>query len=158
MKYLRIFNRASAALFLLTALLVPVGYHFGIPAMSAQNAPSSFVVTYLQGSASAGAAALGNGVPAIMYGYNTIACQVISASFSGTITFEETIDGTDWVSAAGYPSGGTTSAGSATYVTTVTGAGIWTFPIPATAMFWARISTYNSGAVTVVALVASSAK
>jgi hypothetical protein len=133
--------------------LLPAGRTPTVPSAAAQVQPSAFLAVPLQSAA----VATGNGQPATMVGYNTVCCQVLG-TFVGTITFEETLDGTNWVSSAGYPSGGTASASSATYTTTATAPGIWTFPIPARYQFRARISAYTSGSITVNALVASSAR
>lgn len=64
-------------------------------------------------------------------------------TFSGTITFEATCDGTNWVAAAMTPVG--QPPAYATAVTSATTTGIWSAPTNAYAGFRARCSTYSSG-------------
>lgn len=60
-------------------------------------------------------------------------------SFSGTITFEATVDGSDWVAIKGTPLGSTTGASSTTSV------GIWQVPVQGMNQFRARFSTATAG-------------
>lgn len=72
--------------------------------------------------------------------------QITSAGTSCTVTYEQSIDGTNWFVVYGYLPGSLNS----TMATTSTVAGIWTFPILAR-FFRARVSTYGSGTVSALA-------
>jgi hypothetical protein len=62
-----------------------------------------------------------------------------------TITFESTIDGTNWIAQPMIVAAGT-------YATTLAAPGLVRLPIDASIKaFRARISTYGSGAITIVA-------
>lgn len=67
----------------------------------------------------------------------------ITGTFSGTITFEATCDGTNWVAASMVPVG--QQPAYATAVTSATAVGIWSAPTNAYTAFRARCSTYSSG-------------
>jgi hypothetical protein len=67
----------------------------------------------------------------------------ITGTFSGTITFEETCDNTNWVAVSMIPVG--QQPAYATAVTTATAVGIWSAPTFAYTGFRARCSTYTSG-------------
>lgn len=67
----------------------------------------------------------------------------ITGTLSATITFEATVDGTNWVAASMIPVG--QQAAYATAVTTATAAGIWSANTNAVAGFRARCSAYTSG-------------
>ena len=82
-----------------------------------------------------------------MTGYNSISVQVTSAGTTCTITYEGSNDNTTFYSIAGNNIGNT---GTTSYTTTTTAVGIWTFP-KQYRYFRARVSTYTSGTVTVVA-------
>jgi hypothetical protein len=72
----------------------------------------------------------------------------VTGTFSATITWEATINGTDWVAVLG------TNLSTGTQASTATAAGIYTFSIPRAEHFRARISAYSSGSVTVEASAA----
>ena len=75
-------------------------------------------------------------------GYARLAVQ-ITGTFTGTVTFECTIDGTNWVALE------MTSIGaSATVSTTATAAGIWVADVRGLVQVRARVSAYTSGAIT----------
>lgn len=88
------------------------------------------------------AAATGNGTPLDMNGYN-VALFHVTGTFSATITWEATIDGTNW---AAWPA--TNSSGAA--ATTTTATGLYRMDVFAASAVRARISIYGSGSVTVV--------
>ena len=63
----------------------------------------------------------------------------VSGTFSATLQFVTTVDGTNYVTVNAYPPNSTTA------VTSTTGAGTWTVSIPAQASFCVRASAYTSG-------------
>lgn len=65
----------------------------------------------------------------------------LTGTFSGTVTFEVTVDGTNWVAVEM-----TTPAGAAA-ATTATGAGIFVAPVAGYRKFRARCSAYTSGTI-----------
>ena len=71
-----------------------------------------------------------------------VAVQV-TGTLSATITFEATVDGTNWVAASMVPIG--QQPAYATAVTTTTAVGIWNVPTAGLAGFRARCSAYSSG-------------
>lgn len=79
--------------------------------------------------------------------YRSVAVQVVSAGTSCTITYETSNDGTTWYAVAGYTP---LNLGTTAPVTTSTTAILLVFPCVAR-FFRARVSTYGSGTVTVVA-------
>lgn len=70
----------------------------------------------------------------------------ITGTFVGTITFESTIDGTNYVATMAYP------AASETGTTTTTTPGIWRVHNAAGLRVRARMSAYTSGAAIVSVL------
>ena len=90
------------------------------------------------------AAALGNGTPISMAGYDLLVVEV-AGTFVGTVTFEGTIDDTTWFAV------GLKTMADGAAVTTATAAGAFKLPVDAAALsqFRARVSAYTSGAVTV---------
>jgi hypothetical protein len=105
--------------------------------------PKHSGVTTLQSAATA----TGNGSSLLLDRYTHVALQV-SGTFSATVTFEVTVDGTNWVSAACLDVSDTTR----THKATTTAVGVFTFDefVGVTGLR-ARISAYTSGSVTVVA-------
>lgn len=75
----------------------------------------------------------------------------LSGTWTGTVTFEGTIDGTNWVAIKGTPLASTTGASTATQ------SGLWQVPVSGLNQFRARFSTASSGAV-VVTLQSSQAE
>lgn len=93
------------------------------------------------------AAATGNGTAALVAGCNNVVLQIVG-TFSATVTFEATLDGSNWVAVACADLNSTTRARA----TTATAPGL--FMLDAVAglqQFRARVSAYASGSVTVVA-------
>lgn len=92
------------------------------------------------------AAALGNGTPIDMKGYDKLTLDV-TGTFTATVTFEGTIDDASWFAV------GLKTAADAAAVSTATAAGAFKLPAdgPALSQFRARVSAYTSGAVTVKA-------
>lgn len=65
----------------------------------------------------------------------------LTGTWSGTVTFEVTLDGTTWVAILGTP---TTTA---TQASTATANGAWQFEVSGYFLFRARFSTATSGTV-----------
>ncbi len=93
-----------------------------------------------------GAKATGNGRALDVTGMDRVAFQV-SGTFEATVTFEATIDGTNWAALEVALLGA-----SSTVATTATAAGLWAADCKGLTQVRARISTYVSGAVTVYAM------
>lgn len=87
-------------------------------------------------------AGVGTGINVMLYA--SLGVQ-ISGTFTGTITFEGTLDGTNWHSIVGMKSDGTTD--SSTEAT-----GLWVFSIVGLAAFRANVNPISAGAVTIHAL------
>lgn len=93
----------------------------------------------------AAATALGNGDYLKMAGFTSAMVQV-TGTFSGVVTFEVTIDGVNWFSAACLDVSDT----NRTHKTTTNDPGLFHFDEYAGALYIrGRISTYTSGAITV---------
>ena len=90
------------------------------------------------------AAATDNGTVLDVLGFGTAALQV-SGTFSATVTFESTVDGTNWVAILGHNAG----TGSLSPLSVATAAGILTFQVAGRSQIRARVSAYTSGNVTV---------
>jgi hypothetical protein len=99
---------------------------------------------YLQGTEAAGASAVGNGTPVTTaYGHGHLSVEVVG-TFTGTVTFEGTVDGSAW-----YPVGLKPWADTAA-VTSTTAAGVFKLPTDTLLnKFRARISALSAGTVTV---------
>lgn len=94
----------------------------------------------------AAAGADGNGTAFDVRGAARVTVQV-SGTFSATVNFEGTIDDTNWFAV------GLKTAADGAAATTATGAGVWKRTSDlALSQMRARVSSYASGAVTVVAL------
>jgi hypothetical protein len=91
------------------------------------SAPNAFKQLEAVGSVSIG-----------VRGYGGVGVQVFG-TFSGTVTFEATVDERNWVALNMVPSN------SATPASTTTSAGAWTANCSGFASVRARISTYASG-------------
>lgn len=91
------------------------------------------------------ATATGDGTAMVVSGYGTIGVQVVLTS--ATITFEATIDGTNWVAVL------CSLSTDASTSTTATASGLYQCQVAGYNQFRARISTYGTGPVTVKALV-----
>lgn len=89
-------------------------------------------------------AATVTGIPSIA----NVAVQIVGA-MSATITFETTVDGTNWVATNLLPAASTTAA------STATAEGIWGGSIGAVSGFRARCSAYSSGSPVVTVRVAT---
>jgi len=85
-----------------------------------------------------------NGTAFNLSGMRHLALQ-ISGTFVATVTFEGSVDGTNWINIVG------TNKNDGSQDATATAAGIFIFDIPGLALFRARISAYTSGAVTATA-------
>lgn len=83
---------------------------------------------------------------------NTITCQRLSVqlagTFTATVTFEGTIDGTTWHTVAGHVS---TVAWGGAVVSAPTAAGLWTIDCTQYRAVRARVSAYTSGTITATA-------
>lgn len=71
----------------------------------------------------------------------------LRGTFTATVTFQGTIDGTNWFTIAVVPAGGTVSVAS---VTTATAAGAWWGNATGLQQVRARTTAYTSGTITVV--------
>lgn len=71
---------------------------------------------------------------------------VVNGSFSGTVSFEASVDGINYVAIPGAP------AATGVAVTTVTGAGTWRFSTSAFRFLRVRASTFASGRLDVFLL------
>src|SRR5437660_756969 len=92
------------------------------------------------------AAATGTGTQASTLGYSLAAVQIVGTGFTGTLTFEASVDGATYTAVMC-----TSMADTATTSTTATGDGTWFCPIAGAQKFRARLSSYSAGAVTVKA-------
>lgn len=70
----------------------------------------------------------------------------LTGTWSGTVTFEATVDGTNWVSFQLNP---TTAFAAASLTATATANGVWTGPTYGVAGVRARFSTATSGTVVI---------
>ena len=91
------------------------------------------------------AAATGNGYVFNCQGWQNVVMQ-ITGTFVGTITFEGTTDGTNYVSVLGMAM----DTGYVAY--SATGAGLFYIPVSGLYQVRARISAYTSGSITVKAM------
>lgn len=85
---------------------------------------------------------------------DTVGIQ-ISGTFAGTLTFQASIDGTNWVTASVQPVGATTAT---TWVTTTTGTGLWTRDCGGIKQMRVQMTAYTSGTATVTGFLTRSAK
>jgi hypothetical protein len=92
------------------------------------------------------AVALGNGTPADVANYDVIGIQVTGIS-GDTITWEASIDGSNWVGILAAPV--TTGTGALTATTN----GVFVLNCAGLGFLRARISNYSAGTITVVALL-----
>lgn len=90
------------------------------------------------------AAANGDGTEGAVAGHGTVAVQV-SGTFSATVNFEGTVDGTNWLAVQGV------NAGTGAVVSAATAPGLFLIPVAGLDKFRARVSGYTSGSVTVTA-------
>jgi hypothetical protein len=97
-----------------------------------------------------GAVATGNGNEFDISSYGAVGFQVTGIT-SATITFEATVNGTDWVSIQAANTA--TGARSAT----ATADGVYTAPVAGLQRVRARISTYATGTIYVTALASTEA-
>jgi hypothetical protein len=88
------------------------------------------------------AVATGNGTPFMCEGVAFLACQV-TGTFVGTVTFEATIDDTNWVAVQAK------NENDGALATTATAAGIYSFPVAGYLKARARVSSWTSGTITV---------
>ena len=87
------------------------------------------------------AGATGNGTVLTVDGYSVATIQV-SGTFSATITWEGTIDQSNWVAVQA------TDLGTGTAATTATAAGLFRIQAFGLSQLRARVSAYTSGSVT----------
>lgn len=96
------------------------------------------------------AAATGNGTAVPVAGWSAVSLQV-SGTFVGTITFEGTLDNTNWVSLQG------ANVADGAVGTTATAAGIYVIPCVGLSQFRARVSAWTSGTITAIACAVTAA-
>jgi len=87
------------------------------------------------------AAATGNGSPFEVRGYATTVIQ-ITGTFVGTVTFESSLDGANWVAVQAV------NLNDGTVGTTATAPGLYRIPTAALADIRARVSAWTSGTIT----------
>lgn len=90
------------------------------------------------------AAATGNGTAMDVGGLSTVGVQV-TGTFVGTITWEGTIDETNWVAVRAL------NLNTGAVATTATAAGLVQIPVAGLSQLRARVSAYTSGSITAVA-------
>lgn len=123
----------------LIALVLALGLSASVSAQqSASTGPVSLTSATCPGS---GCVALP------ISGYGVVGFQ-IAGTYSGTISFEGSIDGSNWVAMTVYPSN------SSTGVTTTTSTGVWSGGVGGLQAVRARMSSYSSGTATVSLLSA----
>lgn len=103
----------------------------------------------LQDAATATGNGTALGVTNITDGARPVIGLQVTGIDSDTITWEATIDGTNWASVQVVP------LATGTAATTATANGLYRFSSAGILKFRARISTHGSGTITVVALVAA---
>lgn len=86
----------------------------------------------------------GNGTEVLTYGANAFIVQVSGTLTNLTVTFEHTVDGTNYVALIGI------NKASGAKATTATTAGVFVFNTSGSVSVRARVSTYVAGSVTVV--------
>lgn len=96
------------------------------------------------------AGAQGNGTPLDVSGMSTLACQVAGIT-NATITWECSIDGTNWLGVLAAPT--TTGTGALT----TTANGIFRIDVRGLRLVRARISAWVSGTITVTGVAVSEA-
>ena len=69
----------------------------------------------------------------------------VAGTFVGTVTFEGSVDGSNWIAVQG------TNLNSGAAASTATAAGLFRFAVAGLAALRARVSAYTSGAITVTA-------
>jgi hypothetical protein len=89
------------------------------------------------------ATATGNGTAVFVRFYGGAQIQV-SGTFSATVTFEHSLDNSNWTLISGF------DLSARTYASSATAAGAWFFTTPGSEYIRARISAYVSGSVTAV--------
>lgn len=90
------------------------------------------------------AAATGNGATMNVDGFKAVATQV-TGTFVGTVTFETSLDGTNWVAT------GVTPAAGGAVASTATAPGLWVLTPNGVNLYRARVSAWTSGTITVLA-------
>jgi len=90
------------------------------------------------------AAATGNGTILDTFGSNGVLLQIVG-TFVGTVTFNGTVDGTNYVAIRGI------NKNSGAVANNATAAGLWFIPLDGEIKFKAEITAYTSGSITVVA-------
>lgn len=91
------------------------------------------------------ATANGNGTASVIQGYTAAVVQV-AGTFSATVNFEASVDGTNYTAIQCF-----SIADRVESATSVTTAGAWRCNVVGTNSFRARVSAYASGSVTVSA-------
>jgi hypothetical protein len=86
----------------------------------------------------------GNGTAVDVTGVSRVGVQITGIT-TATVTFEGTVDGTNWV-AVGLP-----AAATGTIASAPTADGVWFGTVAGLRLFRARISAYTSGTITVTA-------
>lgn len=103
-------------------------------------------ITVLNASPTSGAGTAGSAVALSLSGASGWACD-LRGTFVATVTFQGTIDGTNWFTIAVLPAGGTVNVAS---VTTATAVGAWWGNATGLQQVRATATAFTSGSVTVV--------
>ena len=91
------------------------------------------------------AGATGNGTPIVSEDLGSVTCQV-TGTFVGTVTWEGTVDGTNWAAVRAEP------LSTGTLATTATTTGLYRVACAGLHQVRGRVSAYTSGAITVTAM------
>jgi len=108
---------------------------------------------YIQKVLQSAATGTGNGTAVNCTDLSKGAFKIITLQVAGisgdTITWEATIDGTNWAAFS------VTNLGTAAAATTATANGIYSADVTGIVQFRARISTYSAGTITVTGILTS---
>jgi hypothetical protein len=108
-------------------------------------------VTYLQGTASTGASAAGNGQLVQVKDYGSVSVQVFG-SFTGMLIYwESTMDPSATISSGDWRPVKAMSLADSTQATSTTASGAYTIAVPGMKFFRARLAEMETGSVTVIA-------
>lgn len=89
------------------------------------------------------AGATGNGTAMDVTGFRSVAVQ-LTGTFTATVTFETSVNGSDWIAT------GLTPAAGGAVSSTAAAAGIWTLTPNGVTLLRARVSAFTSGTVTAI--------
>ncbi len=132
-------TKTTMKLAMVLALLLSCGaWGAGTPAVTALTSTGSLTAVYSSACTTA---------TCVVVPMNALANSEtwqITGTFTGTVTFEATVDGTNWVAASVVPVGATR-----TLTTTATAAGVWQMNTTGFAYVRVRCSAFTSGTIVV---------